>query len=406
MPETFESDEGHDEEYGDEGQDFAPSSRGRKPKDDVPDGPVENAHDIPLLTHAGTGKANTITYLKVIRLDGPPGVRGMKGKLSPESTWETLARRFGNGTYTIEGCNYKHKMLAREENLEIAIPGFDLDATKPAAPASGANGGAVGLHALKMVTDMAKDNQSTVSEQAKAQVESTRDMASSTMALLTEFTAAQRASERESAANMQANMQAFFASMMTMQQQNAATTLQMMQTAHAQQMELVQASTRNDDSQSQLEVFMKGMQLAMSGELGGNDDEPWLAALKEGSGMIGNLAQLAQHGPAQGRPAALPAAPTAAPPPAPRGRLPARNPRPEGEKRKRRLPFKKDELRGIAKLRATLRSRGVDFEQFLTEANENFQQVPDDQLYESDDGPEGSEASANNETSAGHETET
>lgn len=393
MGETFESEHEQDEEFEDvedSGPAYRPPSR-RKRVDEVPDAAVENAADIPLLSYAGTSKSNTITYLKVTRLDGPRGVRGLKGKLAPESTYEDVARRYGNGTYKIEGCNQKHKVLAREEGLEISIPGFDEDEGKNNSPPPvvGFNPNFT-LHQMKMVTDMATEHGRSIKEQSAASADATRDMANQTMQMMTAFTTAQRESERSAYAAAAANQQQFF-----------STLLVTMQTAHAQQMEMLTAMNERSrkselDPMAMVQMFIDG--LKTGGELGGGADvEPWLAALKEGTGALGHLATLANAGKGQ-QPLQLPARPKA---------LPSTGVQraPRAEPRKKRLPFAKGEIRGIASLRATLRKRGISLEDFLAQTNQHYQSVPDSELFEGDDGPVASEGHAAAEDSSSHEAE-
>ena len=396
MGETFESE--HDDEFedADEEQDtggYVPPRRGRKRVDDVPDQAVENAADIPLLSHAGTSKSNTITYLKVTRLDGPRGVRGLKGKLAAESTYEDVARRYGNGTYKIEGCNQKHKVLAREEGLEIAIPGFDEDEGKQGSPqpVPGFNPSFT-LHQMKMVTDMATEHGRSIKEQSAASADATRDMANQTMQMMTAFTTAQRESERSSYQAAAANQQQFF-----------ATLLATMQTAHAQQMEMLTAMNERSrqsevDPMAMVQMFIDG--LKTGGEMGGGDVEPWLAALKEGTGALGHLATLAKAGDGKATPQ-LPARPRALP-----STTVERAPRAEPKRRKKRLPFQREEIRGIAQLRATLRKRGISFEDFLAQTSQYYQSAPDSELYEGDDGPVESEAHDAREQGTADSTET
>lgn len=389
MGETFESE--HEDEFEDVEDDerppFRPPNR-RKKVDDVPDAPVENAADIPLLSYAGTSKSNTVTYLKVTRLDGPRGVRGLKGKLPPESTYEDVARRYGNGTYKIEGCSQRHKVLAREEGLEIAIPGFDEDEGKPAAPAPVGFNPNFALHQMKLVTDMATEHGRSIKEQSASGSEQVREMANKTMEMMTAFTAAQRESERNAYSQAAANQQSFF-----------ATMLATMQTAHAQQMEMLTAMNERArkseiDPMAMVQMFVDG--LKTGGELGGGGDvEPWLAALKEGTTSLGHLATLARTG---GN------AETPALPPRPRA-LPTttveRKPREEGKRRKKRLPFKREEIKGVVQLRAELRKRGIPFEAFLEQTAEHYRSVPDSDLYEGDDGPVESEDHAAEQESSG-----
>jgi len=391
MPETFESDhEDDDLDLDDEEQDqepeYTPPPRAarRRRGEEVPDGPVDNAADLPLLVHAGTSKSNTVTYLKVVRLDGSRKERGLKGKLTPESTAEDVARRFGNGTYKIEGCNAKHKVLAREEALEISIPGFDDDDNQPAPVQNGGGGGGqFALHGMQMISRMSDKHGEVVRDQAVSMSEQVREMAARTMEMLTTFTSAQRDSERASHESATANQQQFFATMMAMQT-----------TAHAQQMEMLTAMHdrgRKDqvDPMAMIQVFLDGMKAA--GELGGggDGDEPWVKALKEGTGMMGHLAQLANAPAVAGRLSPqLPPQPQArALPSSPR----AANPESNGSPRKRRLPFKKGEIREMAQLKSALRNRGISFDEFLAQTKEHILAAPESELFPDDDGPDASE---------------
>lgn len=395
MTETFEEplddSDGFDEEV-------TTRRRGRK-VDDIPDGPVENAADIPLLVHAGTGKANTITYLKVIRLDGDRSEMGLKGTLSPDSTAETIAQRFGNGVYKIEGCNYRHKVLAREE-LSISIPGYAEQSRQPHAPVvAGVDQRAQAqaqAHSMNLLSNMAIRYGDTVKDQSIASAQNVKDMASSSMQMLTEFTTAQRESERAAHQASVQNQQQFFASMMNMQQQ-----------AHRQQMELLTAMherqrASEQDPMAMVKLFTEGMKMA--GELGGDGPDPMTAALREGSSMLGSLATIA----GAGHPTTMPAAPTA--PQAQHMRtLPTttvqRAPRPSETAKGRKIPFAKSEVREIARLRAILRRRGISLEQFLSQSTEYYETAPDEDLYESEnDGPQTSEHNGRPEHEAEEET--
>jgi hypothetical protein len=397
MPETFDSDLEDDDLLDDEyDQDDPPiaSGRGRKRVHEVPDDPIENAGDLPLLTHAGTGKKNTVTYLKITRLDGPRGVRGVKGKMDPSSTFEDVARRYGNGTYKIEGCNYRHQALAREDGVEIAIPGFDDEPERGAAPAPQQGvSGSFGLHGMQMITKMSDRHTEAVTAQANAQSEQVREMAGRTMELLTSFTAAQRESERATHEASTTNQQQFYATMMAMQTQ-----------AHAQQMEMLRAmherqSGSQVDPMQMVQMFMDG--LKAGGELGGGEgDEPWVKALHEGTGMLGHLASLANApgvaGKLAGAPPALPGQPRALAQHNPQGEQPP-------PKRKKRLPFKTDEIRNLASIKAKLRERGIPFDAFLSQTLEHVSTASDEDFF-SDDEPGQSEDNAATPPSSGDKT--
>lgn len=364
----------YDEEELDEEQGQRRTAR----RDSVPDKGVDNAMDVPLLPHAGTSKSNTISYLKITRLDGARGVRGLKGQMPPGTTYDGLARRFGNGTYKIEGCNAAHKVLAREEAIEIAMgPDFDDANGQPIAVVpQPQNSAAYTLHGMKMVSDMATRHQEAVMKSTDASSAQVKEMASTTMEMLTTFTAAQRESERNSYQAAQQNQQAFFASMMAMQQ-----------SAHAQQMQMLttmaERERANDVNPLQMiEVFMNGMKAG--GEMG-DGPEPWLQALKEGSGMLGNIAQLAN---APGVRGALPSNSVPNRTALPAAAIPTNAPANDNAgppTRKKRLPFDRAEIRAAAQLKAELRKRGIPMSDFLTQTTDYYRTAPESELYESDD---------------------
>lgn len=401
--ETFDQDEQDlDEQDEDEPGPVGPSPRGggRGARGSVPDAAVENADALPLLLHAATGKSNTVTYLKVTRLDGPRGVRGFKGQMPSETTHLGLARRYGNGTYKIEGCNYRHKVLAREEAIEISIPGFESEETdingrqrEHVRTSDDGSTARFGAHGMKMVADMAREHQAVVRDQAKAQSDNVRDMANSSMKMVTEFTAAQRDTERRAHESMQTNMQQFFASMMSLQQ-----------AAHSQQMELITAATerqrKDNDPTQMLDTFIAGMKAVseMGGGAAGADVEPWLAALMEGTKTLGHLSSIAHSPAAHTTRPGVTALPSGAPPGAPpRRALPASGTSagtaapaqggPKASTRKRRLPMRRHEIRAMAKLRETLRSRGIELSDFLEQTRGHIEQAPESALFSDDDGP-------------------
>jgi len=401
MPETFENEYEDDDLLDDEpDHDDGPpidNGRGRQRVDAIPDAPIENAGDLPLLTHAGTGKKNTVAYLKITRLDGPRGVRGVKGKMDPGSTFEDVARRFGNGTYKIEGCNFRHQTLAREEGIEISIPGFDDEpaAGRPGAapPVQQGVSSSFGLHGMQMITKMSDRHTEAVTSQANAQSEQVREMAAKTMELLTTFTSAQRDSERATHEHSSTMMQQFFATMMAQSQLAHAQQMEMLTTMHERQ------RSQQVDPMQMVTMFMDG--LKAGGELGaGASDEPWVKALQEGTGMLGHLASLANSPAAQQRlgvqPPQLPGAPRALP----QAQTAHQGQQDAPAKRKKRLPFKTDEIRKLARIKSALRERGIPFEAFLDQTSEHVTSASDADFF-ADDEPDQSESHAAKQDSPG-----
>ncbi len=377
--------------------------RGR-PAGEVPDDPVENAEDTPLLVHAGTGKANTVTYLKVVRMDGGPGERGYKGRLPSESTIEDVARRYGNGTYTIQGCSAKHKVLATETELEISMPQYEDSG--PVAAAPNPMGSASGtLHGMKLMSEHSREHATVVRDMATHNAEQTTAIAKATVESVTAFAEASRTADRASHEASLLNMQTFFGAMA---QQSAA--------AHAQQMEMLtamhdRARAGESDPMQMVEILVKGM--ALGRENGGEDVEPWVHALREGTASLGHIATLASAGGGMA-PRQLPApqfAPqTAGPSPVVANPQPAQPAQataqpPANPTRRRRLPFTRAEAGEFAKLKETLRKRGIDVTTALTEYREHFETVPDSEIYESGgDGPTAGSDDAHPDDTPQHET--
>lgn len=380
-------------------------SRPRGRGDAVPDGAVENADDTPLLAHAGTGKKNTVLYIKVIRTDGLAGERGYKGKLQSGATMDDLARRFGNGTYDLMGCNASHKVIAKEIDMEISMPQYD-DAASGAAPAGVAQGPGsfahANLHAMKLISGHAESHADTVREMAASNSEQVTTLAKATVDSIQTFATAQRDADRQAHETTTNTMAQFFAAMQTSQTNAAAMAAASQATAHTQQMEMLtamndRARTSEQNPMELVEVLVRGM--ALGKENAGDGDEPWAVALKEGGNMLGNLAQLASSPGAHAASAQLQAGrhaaarqlvPGAAPPPRPAAPAAPAAPNPEGRKRNR-LPFSKGELRAVAALRAELRKREVSLEDFLAQTREHFATAPDSEVFENDGPSQGSD---------------
>ncbi len=403
--ETFEEPDEGDEIIE---QSVTTRRRGPRVSGSVPDDPIENAEDTPLLIHSGTGKANTVVYIKVTRIDGPsgPGGRGYKGNVQSNATMVDIARKFGNGVYTLMGCNGKHKVLLTEHEVEINMPQFDEQPARGGAP--GAMGGSTAqLHGMRLISERSEAHERAIQDMATSSVQQTQALAQSTVESFRDFAAAQRESERSSHETQMSNMQTFFGAMQQQAQQ-----------AHVHQMEMITAMHDRDRSSQQnpmelVDVLVRGM--AMGREDGAEPNPPWMNALGQGTEMLGHLASLA-HAPggaeatrvmASMRNPALPPGPMPARPPQrpvqPRGDTPP--PGPSARRRRRKLPLTREEMREVAQLKDQLRKRGVDLVELLRENREHFETVPDSEIREHEGPPEGSvDARASSPDNATEET--
>jgi len=413
-----------DGEYVDPDDETVTFTRSGRRRDEIPDEGVENADDTPLLTHAGTGKKNTVLYIKVIRTDGMAGDRGYKGKLSSAATMDDLARRYGNGTYDLMGCNSSHKVIAKEIDLEISMPQYD-DAVSSAQPSGIEHGpgsfARANLHAMKLIGDHSEAHSETIREMATANTSQVTALAQSTVESIQTFTAAQRDADRQGHETQVNTMAQFFTAMQTQMTTAAQLASSAQAASHAQQMEMLTAMHDRARSSEQsptelMEVLVRGMEIGRANA--GEGDDPLMGALREGGNMLGQLATLANSPGAQaatrqlqeGRQTARalaagqvrPTAPAAAPParPASPGAAPAT---PNPTRKRTRSPFSRDEVRGLATLRAELRKRGVSFTEFLDQTSEHFATAPDSEVFAEGDGPPTGSDDARNESPASPE---
>lgn len=346
------------------------------------DGISPNLGEVPLLTARTKGR-NAVVYLKVVRLDGGPGVRGYKGRLSADATLEELAREYGNGLFRIEGCDSKGHVKEQADH-EVAVP----ERAEQAVAAQALQRAAAGdlTPALAILERMATSHQAEQAEVARSSNDSVREMAATYTRMMTDFTNAGRESERSAFQAMVSQQQQFFVAMLQMQQANNATVLQVM----------ARNDDRDDDGRDPVDTLLAGIELAQTLGGGGEGEEPMVAALREGSGMLGNLVQL-MHGQQQGG---------RQPPPGPRqlgaggdgpGAPAARRPRPLAGR------IAPEELREFGGLAATLRQRGIPVSDYLRTLKEQVERVPDSVLFDAgeegpgDDGSDDDEAADNDD---------
>jgi hypothetical protein len=343
-----------------------------------PEIPVEVASS-PLYAELGSGKLSAIAYSKVVRLDGAQGERGYQGTLPGDATLEDLRTAYGSGTFRCSACNLKNKVLGTVTH-EIA----ERASREPhPAPSNGATAtGAPMLHVFKMLSDQSQRHEAQTRDASDSATGHVSTMADRSLAMVTSVMESMRASESAAHATSLAQQQQFFVAM-----------FHMMSTQHAQQIAMYERSRESErasqaPAQNPLELFLQGVQLAGSLGGGGGSEEPeYLKVLQQGGAMLGHLATLAGAAPGLGQKPVLPGMPAPKGLPSPVG---TENPEPKAAGRK--LPFTREEIRELAKLKATLKKRGVPLGQFLDHSSQHIATLPDSNTFE-DDGAdnEGSE---------------
>lgn len=376
----------------------------------VPDGPPE---ETPLMGAGGKKIADKVKYIKVILDIGPTGERGYKGRVDPNTTVEGLYRRFGNGVYKLEACNYKHKVLNVREDVEIAI-----NEGTPKAPTVGAPAEAGMANALAMFASMseahqmrqaelAADTQHNISAMAQSNAEQNAKMQEDRRIADERRFSAQLESDRERAREAKESQQTFFASMMAMQNATNQQTIAMMNASTDREREASkeraereserrkEQASNDADPMALANMLIEGMKMGQG--LADPPTESWVKAIESGGEMIGGLGQMfiAQQNAkaANGAPVVTPPPPAALPAPVtsvtsgPSPAQPAPQPgsqtamQPAAPKR-RKVPFSKESVVKTAQLQALLRKRGVTLETFLTDTLTTVNNLPLEQSQE------------------------
>lgn len=377
MPEEFELNE--DDIDGDEdfdADDIPPfrrkpekpgKTRGRKP--------IENADQIPLFQHADKKAINTVSYIKVIKTSRPG--HGYKGQLPPTSTEETLLRTYGPGTFTLQGCNDQHQVII--EQHEVYIAGEDPKPTQPGSQPSNSSDRHTDL-AIKMANHQAEESMKRQEETHRTVMKLLTDSSKTSQDTLTGFFEKMQQSQGEFFTAMAALNQ----ESKTQQAQMFQQTIALMTMGHQQSMEFLRASNDRERDQNNpmlmVQLLMQGLQMGRDiGE--STDTEPWIAALKEGGGMLNSLVHLKSG-----------SAPTLPNPKVSKPSLPTTT----SDKTPKTRPnpvFTKEELSKLIELKNKINNAGLDLTSVLSNMDIVFQpsddEIPDDT--ESDDIPDENE---------------
>lgn len=368
----------------------------------VPDGPPE---ETPLMGTGGKKAAEKVKYIKVILDIGPTGERGYKGRVDPNTTVEGLYRRFGNGVYKLEACNYKHKILNVREDVEIAINEGTPKAPTVAAPAEAGMANALAMFAnmseahQQRQAELAADTQHNISAMAQSNAEQNAKMQEERRIADERRFSAQLESDRERARDAKESQQTFFASMMAMQTASNQQTISMMNASTDREREASKERLERDnerrkeqassdpDPMALANMLIEGMKMGQG--MADPPTESWVKAIESGGEMIGGLGQMfiAQQNAKAGM-QTPPAAPMVTPPPPAALPAPAtpqaasQGAPPAAAPKRRKVPFSKEAVIQTAKLQALLRKRGVTLETFLADTLTTVDSIPLEQPQE------------------------
>jgi hypothetical protein len=329
------------------------------------DDAIANSDECPLFPDADKKSSKFLTAVKVTRLTPPE--EGYKGLVPPNVNEDFIARKWGNGTFRLEGLNSKHRVI-RNRDVTISVA---LD-----APNGGGNEKTAQEFAFATLQAQQRSNTAEVLR-IQALTDKVTDQVTRQGDKYVDMLAGQHKSamerDREFFGSQNKHMGQFFATMMSQSEQQHSHAVQMMQAGHQQTMQMMQAlqvqAAQNNNPTMLLTVLMKGLE--MGRDMGSPSDESQMfAGLKmglEGLGKIKEIASLdAPRAPqvALPRPARVPAARYRAPEQAPEGPPTVQsNPPPNGQK-----VFSKEELLHLVEFKKLCDAKGIDFDGLVQHA--------------------------------------
>jgi hypothetical protein len=349
--------------------------------------PVANAEDLPLFPDAKKNAAKVISYINIIRENAPNP--GLKGRVKPSATEETIYQMFGNGVYTLEARNAKHKVLRNKDDVKIAFE-------EPVESTSGAGSGGstqtgVGLAEVKELVETVVASHSKETDRiekiAEAGANQAREQSKQFTEMVRESTTASKETDREFFKNTNKQSQDFMSNVMAANQQNFQNMMALLQTGHTQTMQQLTAinerERNSDNPMTMVSVLLEGLKLGQG--MDGDDRPEWVQGLSEGTKMLGDLTKLAMlkagKTPAIPTPKQLAAANKA-------DRVVKENPETNTEKTDT-PPVNENlsatEINKLAALKEVLRKRGIDPEEFIEQNIEHYANASDKDIFGEDD---------------------
>jgi hypothetical protein len=362
------------------------------------DKPVANAEDIPLFADSDKRGTNSAVYLKVTKT-GMVGVSGeaptgYKGQLPISSNEESIFNNYGDGIYTVELCNHRHKVLRSKENLKLTLGGGA--GRSNSVPNSGPSSEESTLH--KHLAYSLQKNQEN-HQRELARLESVNSQVTTQVVaqakahteLVTKSTEASAQREREFMGSMVKQNQDFFANMMMMQQQSFQQTMALLNTGHQMTMESMRASNERDANANNpmlmLEIFSRGLNLGR--EYDGPDKPEYLQAIEMGLGGLKDIKDLVLLKNGLPNPSSLPSG-NQAQRTLPKGNssVASNNVSPgstNAQQGKKEPLLTKDELINMVQLKKSLHKRGIDLAAMLKDATNHYETAADDEIFNKED---------------------
>lgn len=241
----------------------------------------DNADSVPLFADSDGRSLRSIAYLKLSKLEEKGWA--YKGQIPLSSTNETIGQLYGDGVYTIEGCNKKHKVLDTKENIRISL-GYDSPKERQLALASVAVDNTAEFDRIERLATTAGNE--------------SKELSKIFTTMVTTQAEASIAREMEFMKSMLKGQTDFMSGMMLMQAQGFQQTMAIMSTGHAQNIQQLKTSMGDKEKapgvKEMMELFMSGINVARDLNEDNDEDEElplWQEILQGGFGILGSLAK-------------------------------------------------------------------------------------------------------------------
>lgn len=337
----------------------------RRERERAENGRVDNDEAIPLIPNVKLDARKTIHAIQVWKTD-PPG-DGFKGAVPPHTNYETIAKRFGNGLYDFHAVTQDEKVLRRNQGVKISFTFDEPEDDSPSHPVAPQ----ADMRLLEWQAQEHTRSTQRTENFARMAVDSSRETAKQHLEMLSTHQKASADRDRD-----------FFAGMMAQQQQFFAAIFQQSQTAHVQAMERSREDFRQtiqvlqmsheraqkaNDPTLLLSLFREGLALGSGNSDEEDESEPWVDAIKAGAGAIKDMTEIAKI-----KAIAVPKASPSLPEATQSTQAPSEHKQP-----KKQLPFDKNELSELIRLKRLMDQKGLDFASTLRNASAYFSGASD-----------------------------
>ena len=335
--------------------------------------PVLSDVNIPIFPDFDKDSRHVVTGLLITKLTMPG--EGHKGQIPPTATLESIGRRFGDGRYNIHAVNQENKVLRRLNDVAISV-GVGSPGEGPKTVAVQAV--APDMTLLNFQAQQHEKDAVRVATFAKESSDQARALTEKHLAAVERQSTAQAERDRAFYTAQSESQQAFFANLMAFSQQGFLQTMQLQQQQFQQTITMLeqghQRALAASDPTLLVTLFKSGLDAGRGLETD-NDDNP---LVKTAGLLVGGMKEAKQmmllknSMPTRNLPQGTPQA----------GTTPAKKTDKKAGKTAPDKPVAEENptvvMQKLAKLKATLDAKGIDFVDYLEDVQKHIEKLPDE----------------------------